>query len=52
MDELTIDDLLDAISGLTDEELEELRSAVSEEIADREAHEDLDEEEDEEDFDE
>lgn len=52
--ELDTEDIIDALSELTDEELEEVRAAVIEEIAERETGGDLDEEEeeDEEDFEE
>lgn len=53
--ELDTEDIIDALSELTDEELKEVRAAVIEESAAREAAEDgefADEDEDEEDFDE
>lgn len=46
-DELTIEDMIDALEELDDEELEELRGAVIEEIADRLNDPDQDEDDDE-----
>jgi len=50
-DEMTVEDMIDALEELDDEELVELRDAANDEIADRDAgvdELDLDDEEDEE----
>jgi hypothetical protein len=48
-DELTVDELIDELTDLTDEELAELLAAVKEEILDRSALIDLDDEDEDED---
>jgi hypothetical protein len=35
MDDLTVEDCIDALGDLTDDELDELRAAIDEEIAER-----------------
>ena len=44
-DELTLDDLIDALEDLDDEELDKLRVAIDEEIAERDEPIELDEDE-------
>ena len=44
-DELTLDDLIDALEDLDDEELDKLRAAIDEEIAERDEPIELDEDE-------
>ena len=45
MDELTLDDLIDALEDLDDEELDKLRAAIDEEINERDEPIELDEDE-------
>lgn len=47
MDELTLDDLIEALEDLDDEELDKLRAAIDEEINERDEPIELDEDEEE-----